>query len=873
MRRRNQGDTDPTYHPVMGRVWLDRHASIRLRSALAAHDHPAIAVVGRVGCGKSTLVREVLGTEGLDYLLVTGSEALRPIPFGCVAGVLDIDPAPDLATALSRAHRALRDALTHQAALVLDDADLIDEATALLVKQVIDRRETLVVLIGPDVASLPERVHADLGEVIEVGDLDLESTRAFLADAHQSPVSGASVRALHRASQGNLLLLHRLDLAAGRGGAWARDDPSGLLVLASVPQPRDVAWRFEGYLRHLPEPVLRLIGLTAAGGPLDREDLNRLNVLDTVDAALRGPLVRYDADRDLVVTSHPLVVPAVAEAVGEWTMSRWCGEVVAARAERNLDAPGTLALAVLSLRGSFPLPVGRLIDAAWLALAFGAIDTAVRLAEAAVSRAPHPRSLLALAAAQAWGDDPAAARLTFGRIDSAALSAATRPVWQAYAAAHAFWGESDPAQAWRLLAPTSESPPLVRAMAASVAAFEGRSGQAVAFGEPVLTRSDAPEATIWAATGVSVASASLVDSERQAHAGAIGLAAADVCPSGLLAWSLLRDQVMTQLDTLAPGRGATDDSTGGAACPEDSGLAAARATARVARERAAGEPVADAISQALESVVATAAGEVGPARDLALSAWTVLRARAPRWWAYWAAVVATRATAVAGDAGVAAQLAVAARELFGPEVAVHEPDLLVAEGWAAWAGERISTARAAFSAGARLAASRGAGGLEVSALLSAWRTSIPMARSRTPRRLAGRSLAATVLVAADRGDAALAECAASLREAGHILLATEISESLDAPDRAAGMNGPVKVAADLEPWGELLPLTVRRRRSLSPLSHREREIAGAVRRGLTNAEIAAELGISVRTVEGHVLRATEKLGVVGRHGLRTAAHL
>lgn len=48
-------------------------------------------------------------------------------------------------------------------------------------------------------------------------------------------------------------------------------------------------------------------------------------------------------------------------------------------------------------------------------------------------------------------------------------------------------------------------------------------------------------------------------------------------------------------------------------------------------------------------------------------------------------------------------------------------------------------------------------------------------------------------------------------------------------------------------------------RRLAALSARERQIAGLVARGLTSSEIAAELAISVRTVEVHRSRALEHL--------------
>ena len=49
-----------------------------------------------------------------------------------------------------------------------------------------------------------------------------------------------------------------------------------------------------------------------------------------------------------------------------------------------------------------------------------------------------------------------------------------------------------------------------------------------------------------------------------------------------------------------------------------------------------------------------------------------------------------------------------------------------------------------------------------------------------------------------------------------------------------------------------------------PLSNREREIAGFVRDGLSNKEIAEALTMSVRTVEGHIYRACNKVGLANR---------
>ena len=65
---------------------------------------------------------------------------------------------------------------------------------------------------------------------------------------------------------------------------------------------------------------------------------------------------------------------------------------------------------------------------------------------------------------------------------------------------------------------------------------------------------------------------------------------------------------------------------------------------------------------------------------------------------------------------------------------------------------------------------------------------------------------------------------------------------------------------------------VRARQSLGVLTDREADVVAAIARGASNADIAAELYMSVATVKAHVTRILGKLGLTNRTQVALLAH-
>ena len=146
------------------------------------------------------------------------------------------------------------------------------------------------------------------------------------------------------------------------------------------------------------------------------------------------------------------------------------------------------------------------------------------------------------------------------------------------------------------------------------------------------------------------------------------------------------------------------------------------------------------------------------------------------------------------------------------------------------------------------------------------------------RELAASGVAAQVIVLTTFGGDDMILAALRAGASGYLLKHTPPEEIVDAVRRAADgepvlspavMQVLIDQATSLTPTAPAAPPVVSERAlaaqtRLAVLSAREREVASAVARGMTNAEIAQALFLSMGTVKSHISSALTKLDFSNR---------
>jgi len=292
----------------------------------------------------------------------------------------------------------------------------------------------------------------------------------------------------------------------------------------------------------------------------------------------------------------------------------------------------------------------------------------------------------------------------------------------------------------------------------------------------------------------------------------------------------------------------------------------------------AGQFLAWAIAKITVGLVATHRGDFPAAISSLEQALAALAAEAPLPWRLPARLLLARAYAALGRTRDAERVLVDATEHTGQYVALHEPQRTLANACLLAAkGLERGAVESALSA-ADQAQDFGQFAVEAEALHHAARFGARTVADRLAAltdKVHGPVVAlqarhAAAVAAAD--PEALVAASIDLEQAGLLLSAADsAAQAAQVYDSAGDHRNAVEAAARAQRLanrcgGAATPAVKIAARPL-PVTDREREIAELIAAGLTNKEIAEQLTLSIRTVEGHVYRACYKLGVADRDEL------
>jgi DNA-binding NarL/FixJ family response regulator len=860
----------------VGLEWplVGRSEELRFVAAAMRHDAEARGVVlaGAPGVGKTRLAREVLtqaARRGVTVRWALATASSRGLPLGAFAGLL-ADLGEDETQVLPRAAGSLLDGVGSDRVIVaVDDAHLLDELSAALVHLLVVRQGATVLLTVRSGEPAPDAITALWKDRqldrLEVQPLSEEETVALLESLLGGQVDSGAAGRLWTMSQGNVLFLRQLvDGAVDRGGL--RLDRGIWRLTEPPPVTPGLAELLAARMGALSEPLRDVVDTLALDEPLGVGLLSGLTDPTAVEQAEDAGIVQVEADgrRLQARLAHPLYGEARRGEIGRLRARRLRGRIATALSNTGARrAEDTLRRAVLMLDSDLEPDPDLLTAAAERSSYLGDLTLARRLAVTAVRAGGGFRAQAVVANATLFvgrADEADAELATLARLagnDSELVRASVNR------ATFLAWILTSPPKAAAILDEAAERVTAARDRVPLIAVRSmmdgelGRPAAAERAAREVLDGDPAADSVLMACCGLVAALAVTGRADQMGPYTARGFEAANHATER----SAFRVPLVALQMTGLRLAGYLDEAS------------------RVATE--CWEQIKDFPLGA--QIGCYLMGETELARGRVPSALRWLREGRvgiepfgdAGGWRYVTLVALTRALAVAGILD-GAKVALADLERHRhPGLAMLDPDLILARAWVTAAEGATSRAITLAHDAAALAVDRGQLAHEVLALhtavclgdhAGAGRLAELASQVDGPRAPAAAAHAAAL--AAGDGDALLAASAA-LEELGDLLAATDAAAQAAAVYTRVGQRGSGHAAAERarrlgEACGGVRTPALGAAAQPLPLTEREREIVTLAAHGLSNRQIAERLVVSVRTIEGHLYRASAKLGTTNR---------
>jgi DNA-binding CsgD family transcriptional regulator len=699
-----------------------------------------------------------------------------------------------------------------------------------------------------------------------------EQTEALARAVLGGVVDTGLINELHQRTAGNPLLLRGL-LGVGR--------ESGVLVCT------DAGWQLRGVLRadrqlydllefrlqSLTPEELEVVEILAAAEVLDWEILRELCDADVVGRLERRGVIQVVADGSNTVArlGHPILGEAAMQRAG-MVRTRELTSLLAQQLQKQMqtqenrsrlpDVRTRIQLAQFMMRSDLSPDLDVIVDAAASAMTMSDIACGEELARFAFERGAGVTAALVLAEAIGWQGRGDEVEALLNGVDLDGADEWMVVHWGCLRAANLFFScrRVEPARLAladvRARVDSEALLPHVTAMEAAFAFFSGDVRTALNLGFAGCTSDVQPVVRMWATTWTCWALAltgRFGEVQRVADAGRAAV-----------------------FDQSGPYRFAMGLAEVVALTAAGDFPAAERVWERYAPMTRVW-PAADAFLHAMLGLVRLAYGALSGACSAFQDSVSAMSRGFPSGWLMLVSAWSAQAEGARGDRAAAAAALRRSEEAYGPQVAVFLPELELARAWERACVGQTSVAQTHAVRAAQIARQSGMYAVEMHALYSAGRfgdrsqterlaelattLNTPMAEAiaEHARGLAdhdGDVLDAAAVRFADMGAMTLAAEAAAQAAREHACTGQRGKE-VKSSTRAHGLarQGGIRTPAiDAAAW----PL---------PITAREREIANLVAAGLSNRQIADELVVSVRTVEGHLYRIFAKLGIERREQL------
>jgi ATP/maltotriose-dependent transcriptional regulator MalT len=424
----------------------------RLVNAATSPDGRGLFLSGTAGVGKTRLLAQSLAQlPALDCAVWSASAniATAGIPFGGLAQVLPADQPAGLTPA--GIMRWAVEALHQQAAgrrivIGIDDAHLLDPSSAALVYLLARSENTTVLgtLRSGEPVPLPIRAlwTDDLVDHAELGPMTPAETSELLTAMLGGPVDAPSADRLHRLSAGNALLLRELVIAAHASnelsqayGVWRWTGRSHL--------PPSLDDLVDARIGQLDQEVRAVVELVAMGEPIGLALLNRATDSTAVEVAEERGLIRvvtHDRRSD-VRLAHPLygeVVRRRCPVTRVRRLSAQLADLVEAVGMRRRD--DLLRVAVWRLDSGTAQDPELLLRAGTQAFSQFDVPLAARLARAALAAGGGYRAAELLATILLFGDRAEEAIQVLDSVADQITSDARRARWLTVRGMVSYWG-------------------------------------------------------------------------------------------------------------------------------------------------------------------------------------------------------------------------------------------------------------------------------------------------------------------------------------------------------------------------------------------------------------------------------------------------